>query len=165
MAPSQGRAANDTGVSSYTVRSVHAQGRALLTDPCIAWHINRWYASVFTHGSDLPWIPQALLSWKCAMNYRFILFEKAKAGVFPPAGGRLFIPLSKEMGLLAWIGKPYIQIYGCNSYICVRLTRKGLFQMKHARLWRKTGAFSIIPGGFTLHQGHESKVKKAEKSR
>ena len=39
------------------------------------------------------------------MNYLFILFERAKAGVFPEASGRLIIPISKDRGLLAWIGK------------------------------------------------------------
>ena len=45
---------NDTGVSSYTVRSVHAHRRALL-HPCVSHGtLAHWYASVFTDGGDLP---------------------------------------------------------------------------------------------------------------
>jgi hypothetical protein len=47
---------------------LHSQERALLTDSCIEWHTNVWYASVFTQGNDLPWNPQALFGCQCAKN-------------------------------------------------------------------------------------------------
>jgi hypothetical protein len=98
---------NDAGVSSHTVRSVHSQEWALLTDSCIEWHIKRWVTRAFTQGS-LPWNRQTLFSCSCAKNeYKVPFFlEGTKVEmVVPPAGGAASIFMSKAKGFTPRFGK------------------------------------------------------------
>jgi hypothetical protein len=47
---------NDAGVSSHTVRSVHAQKRAMLTTTSVSHGTTLEHGRVFTHG-PAPWNP------------------------------------------------------------------------------------------------------------
>jgi hypothetical protein len=66
-----------------------------------------WYASAFTQANDLAWNCLTLLVCQCAKRTvpLFSLRKEKAECVFPPAGGKLFIPMCERRGFLAWIGK------------------------------------------------------------
>jgi hypothetical protein len=90
---------NDAGVSSHTVRSVHAQKRAMLKTTSVSHGTTLQHGRVFTHGPS-PWNPSKRDSVENVQkNYTSILLHGWKSGNEQPAcGRRTFHPLGSKPG-------------------------------------------------------------------
>jgi hypothetical protein len=85
---------NDAGVSSHTVRSVHAQQRATLKTTSVSHGTTLEYGRVFTHGPS-PWNPSKRDSVENVhKNCLFILFvvRKVETPVLRGSAARLSSP-------------------------------------------------------------------------